>query len=545
MIASKLKRYADIATFLVKFGRSDIVANLSSEFQVERPENPSEQASIKDLGQELQRLGPTFVKLGQLLSSQTNALPVEYLEELEKLQDKADPFPFEEAEKIIESELGIKLKTAFEEFDPKPVAAASLSQVHRAVLHSGTEVAVKVQRPNIEENIQQDLEILETIVTLLEKNTEWAKRYSLVRSFKHLRTNLLNELDFKREARNLVVLKKNLTEFTDIEVPSPIPDYTSRRVLTMQYMQGTKITKLSPVVTMERDVEHLAESLLKAYLKQVAVDGFFHTDPHPGNIYLGEQKLIILDLGMVGRIPPRMQGLLLQLLFAISEGQGEDTADILVKMGRPLKDFDHYALREQISDLVIEYYDVSLSDVPMGRVVLNIAQIAANAGLEVPSQLTTVGKMMLSLDQVIVALSPHIKSSDIIQQHTARLIEQRLRQDFSLSTISRTVIESGELFKAAPAQLKTILDWLSRNEMKLQVELPETDRFLTGLEKVANRIAAGVVVAALFVSVAILMSNHNQDALVGPNLAYIFLVLAAVGTGLLVFFHLWGDNKKN
>jgi ubiquinone biosynthesis protein len=538
----KLKRYKDIAAFLMKYGRSDIVTHLSGEFQLTNPEVVSKNPEpIENLREDLQKLGPTFVKLGQLLSTQTSTLPAEYIQELEKLQDAAEPFPYEEIERIVESELGVKISKAFQEFSPKPIAAASLAQVHRAILHSGKEVAVKVQRPRIREGIMQDLDILDRVVTLLEKNTDWGTRYNISHKANELRTLLINELDYTREARNLQLLKKNLAEFENLVVPAPVMDYSTSRILTMEYLEGTKITKLSPVVTMEKDVNHLAETLLRAYLKQIVIDGFFHIDPHPGNVYLGDNKLVILDLGMVGRIPPRMQGQLLRLLFAISEGQGEDTADILMKMGKTKKGFDYYTLKQSISNLVVEYYDVNLSDMPMGRAILNLTRIAADAGLEAPPQLTTVGKMLLSLDGVISALSPTIKSSTIIQENIADLIQQRVQRDLSLGVISRTLIETGDLLKTAPEHLKSTLEWLGRNEMRIRIDIPETDRFLKGLEKIANRIAAGVVIAAFFISVALLMRDDSSGY---HHLSTIFLILGSIGTGLLVFFHFWTDTKR-
>jgi ubiquinone biosynthesis protein len=333
-----LKRYKDIAWLILKYGKTDLVKDIRQE--LEQPD--VEIKSGKDIGhspeelvQDLQTMGPTFIKLGQLLSTQADVLPDEYVEALVKLQDQAEPFPYEEVERIFQSELGVKISAAFEEFDPEPLAAASLAQVHRAVLPSGRVVAVKIQRPGIQRTIIEDLDVLEEIAHFVEERTTWGKKYGLLDKVTQLRSTLLNELDFKKEAINLVAFKNNLRDFPNIRVPSPVEDYTTNHILTMDFVKGHKITSLSPLITMEINGQGLAEELFEAYLKQILIDGLVHVDPHPGNVYLTDtNQIVLLDLGMVVHIPPQMQNNLLKLLLAVSEGRGEEAADIIIKMGK-------------------------------------------------------------------------------------------------------------------------------------------------------------------------------------------------------------------
>jgi predicted unusual protein kinase regulating ubiquinone biosynthesis (AarF/ABC1/UbiB family) len=316
-----LKRYKDLASLFVKYGRSDLVGNAEELGIGTAPAAATSKELPEQLAADLEKLGPTYIKLGQLLSTRADLLPPAFLEALTRLQDNVGPFPFEQAEAIITAELGVKISKAFATFDEKPIAAASLGQVHRATMRDGREVAVKVQRPDIRETIVKDLTALEEIAEFAESHTEVGKQYQFKQMVEEFHKSILRELDYKQEARNLATLAANLEEFDRIVVPRAIDDYTTSRVLTTNYIRGLKITSLSPVAKTELDGGVLAEQLFRAYLKQILVDGFVHADPHPGNVFLTEDDDIALfDLGMVAHVSTAMQEKLLQLLLAVSEG---------------------------------------------------------------------------------------------------------------------------------------------------------------------------------------------------------------------------------
>src|SRR5580704_8925194 len=335
---TNLKRYKEIATLLWKYGRSDWVRQM--DFLNEDAKSPDEQipngkTDPGQLADDLEAMGPTYVKLGQLLSSRSDLLPEPYLKALTRLQDKVKPFSYPEVEQIILDELGIRISKAFSRFDPKPIAAASLGQVHAAALRDGREVIVKVQRPNIRKQIAEDFEVLGQIAEFLDAHTEIGRRYRFQVVLEEFRLTLQQELNYEREAQNLISLGEYLKEFPHIEVPQPVRDYSTRCVLTMDYVQGTKITSLSPVARLGLNGAALAEELFKAYLKQILLDGLFHADPHPGNVFLTEDgKIALLDLGMVGRLAPTMQENLLKLLIAVGEGNYETAADIVIRISK-------------------------------------------------------------------------------------------------------------------------------------------------------------------------------------------------------------------
>jgi predicted unusual protein kinase regulating ubiquinone biosynthesis (AarF/ABC1/UbiB family) len=281
----RLKRYKDVALLLVKYGRSDLVKQAGLADHVDLDEVSEETTpKAEELALDLEKLGPTFIKLGQLLSTRADLLPPAYLEALSRLQDQIEPFPYEEVDRIVSGELGVRISKAFGDFDPVPLAAASLAQVHRAHMRDGRAVVVKVQRPNIREQIVEDLEALGEMAQFLDSHTELGKRYDFANMQQGLRASLLRELDFKLEASNLVAFSENLREFERLVIPEPIEDFCTSRVLTMEYIAGKKITELSPLRLMEIDGAGLARELFRAYLKQILIDGFFHADPHPGNV---------------------------------------------------------------------------------------------------------------------------------------------------------------------------------------------------------------------------------------------------------------------
>src|SRR5213596_301146 len=355
-----LNRYRQIGWLLAKYGRSDLVkeSGLEETLATEERARPKEAAKADELAADLEKLVTTFVKLGQLLSTRVELLPRAYLDALSRLQDEVEPFGFGEVEKMVTTELGVRMSKAFSDFESKPMASASLGQVDLARLRDGRPVAVKVQRPNIREQMVEDLDALGDIAEFLDNHTEFGQRYEFTRMLEELRKSLMRELDYRQEAHNLTAIREQLKDFPHLVVPAPISDYSTSRVLTMEYVPGIKITEMTPLARMEFDGEMLAEELFRAYLNQILVEGFFHADPHPGNVFLtDDHRIALIDLGMVARISPRMQDELLQLLLAISEGRSDDAAEAAIKMGEPREDFREVEFRRKIGAIVAAQKD--------------------------------------------------------------------------------------------------------------------------------------------------------------------------------------------
>jgi ubiquinone biosynthesis protein len=547
----RLKRYKDVALLLVKYGRSDLVKQTGLADHIELDAQALAEASPKaeELANDLEKLGPTFIKLGQLLSTRGDLLPAPYLDALSRLQDHIEPFPYEEVDRIVSGELGVRISKAFATFDPKPLAAASLAQVHRASMRDGRSVVVKVQRPNIRDQIVDDLESLGQIAQFLDAHTELGKRYDFENMLNALRSSLLHELDFKLEANNLITFAENLREFDQIIIPQPVDDFCTSRVLTMEYVAGKKITELSPLRLLEIDGPDLARQLFRAYLKQILLDGFVHADPHPGNILLtDDDQIALLDLGMVTRLMPGFRDNVLRLLLAISEGRGEEAAELTIRMGEPKARFDKTDFTKRIGELVAEEADANLSRLNSGQVVLEITRISADCWFRLPSEFTMVAKTLLNLDRSVFTLDPTFEPTAIIRQRALEILQRNLLQSIAPGNVIGSVVELKEFVEKLPGRVNKILDTIGNNEFKVDVNAIDEKIVLEGLQKVANRIALGLVLAALIVGAAMLMRVETSFKIMGyPGFAMIFFLLAAVAGLILMATIVMTDvrAKKN
>jgi len=542
----RLKRYKDVVALFIKYGREDLVQRPS----ILTSSNGQEKALIaepkaEEFADDLEKLGPTFIKLGQLLSTRADLLPGPYLESLSRLQDQVEPFSFAEVEQIVSSELGGRISKLFADFEREPTAAASLAQVHRATMRDGRAVVVKVQRPAIREQIVEDLEALEQSAQFIDDHTELSKRYEFGNMLAELRRSLLSELDFKKEAGNLIRMRSMLREFENIVVPEPIEDYTTSRVLTMEYISGRKITDIGPLRLMEIDGMALSDELFRAYLKQFLVDGFFHADPHPGNVLLTDDDRIgLIDLGMVAHISRRSQQDFLRLLLAISEGRGEEAAQISIEMGEAKPNFQKSEFERRVANLVTRHADATLEQIDTGHVTLEITRIAADCWFRLSPSFTMIAKAMLNLDQVVHTLEPSFDPNAVIRDEASNILARKMTDSVASGSVMSRVIEVKEFAERLPSRVNKILDAVGNNELVIGVDAIDEKVVLDGLQKVANRITLGLVLAALIVGAALMMRVETSFKIFGyPGLPTIFFLVAAIaGLGLIASI-LFNDEK--
>jgi ubiquinone biosynthesis protein len=545
-----LKRYKDIGWLFMKYGRSDLVkqAGLDEVLADEDAGGPASslaEPKAEELASDFEKMGPTFIKLAQLLSTRADLLPIPYLEALSRLQDNVAPFSFAEVEEIVTAELGVRISKGFLTFEEAPIAAASLGQVHRASLRDGREVVVKVQRPGIRDQIVKDLEVLGDIAQFLDDHTDMGKRYEFQNMLGEFRKSLMRELDYRQEARHLEIFDHNLRDFKSIIVPLPIEDYTTSRVLTMEYIRGKKITKLNPLVWVDVDGVRLAEDLFHAYLQQILLDGFFHADPHPGNVFLtDDHRIALIDLGMVGHISPSRQEEILKLLMAISSGNGDDAAEQTINMGEAKPGFDEKSFRRQVADLITEHQDTNVAEIDTGRVVLDIQRIAGEVNFRMPPEFTMIAKMLLNLDQVVHTLDPAFDPNASIRRHAGDMMEQRVLKSLSPANLFNAVMETKGFIEKLPARLNKFLDAVSRDEIKFTVDAIDETLLMEGLQKIANRITMGLVLAALIVGSAMLMRVETSFKIMGyPGFAIIFFMIAA-GFGIVLVINILYNDEK-
>jgi predicted unusual protein kinase regulating ubiquinone biosynthesis (AarF/ABC1/UbiB family) len=542
-----LKRYKDIARLLVQHGRGDLVKGIDPDDPIAAETGDVTGGDPEKLARDLEALGPTFIKLGQLLSTRSDLLPGPYVDALARLQDKVEPFSFAEVEEIVSTELGVRLSKAFQEFESQPLAAASLGQVHRARMRDGRQVAVKVQRPNIRQVILEDLEAFEQIAGVIDRHTDVGRRFAFKDMLDEFRKTLLRELDYRREAQNLTLLAANLKEYDRLVIPRPIEDYSTARVLTMDYVRGTKITEMSPLARIDIDGRALADDLCRAYLDQILVDGFFHADPHPGNLLVtGDGRLALLDLGMVARIDPNLQEQLLKLLLALTDGRGNEAARVTVQIGTTLEDYDETRYRRVVSDLVGSYQNVTGEQIQVGRVIIGLARVAAENGVRPAPELTMMGRALMQLDESARALDPDFNPNETVRQYSDSLMRRHMLKKLSPGNIFASALELQEFVQQLPGRMNSVLDNLAGNKIQIKVDAFDETRLMDNLQKIANRIALGLVLAALIVGAALLMQVQTRFRLFGyPGLAMIlFLLAAACGFILVVSIFLNDDDWR-
>jgi predicted unusual protein kinase regulating ubiquinone biosynthesis (AarF/ABC1/UbiB family) len=542
-----LRRYRDIAWLLWKHGRADWVTDSGLDKHVgeDFKEKKDDGAGPESLARDLEALGPTFVKIGQMLASRPDMLPPAYLDALGRLQDHVEPIPFEQIEEVINAELPARPSRVFSEIDPQPLAAASLAQVHKARLRDGRDVVIKVQRPGIQAEIARDFEVFASIAQLA-KHTSLGKNRDLEEIVLEFKRTIEAELDYRLEVDNLRTLRRNLREFKHLLVPEPIPDFCSARVLTMERVEGSSIGSVSRVVFTELDTDALADELFAAYLKQILLDGFFHADPHPGNVFLTlDHRLALIDLGMVGRVDMALRQDLLQLLIAVSEGRGREAADVAVRIGTPVREFDRDAFFDRVSTLVMQIEDSTVKDIAAGKLVLQIQQIAADTGIKLPSALTLIGKTLLNLDTIGRNLAPTFNPNESIRKHSLQLVQRRLRDRLSPGNFLQSALEMTDLVSHLPRRINELLTQIGKSGIRLDVDAFDEATFVEGFQKVANRITTGLVLAALIIGAALLMRVETSFKLWGyPGLAMLLFLAAAIGGIVLLWQIMMSDRKK-
>jgi len=448
-------------------------------------------------------------------------------------------------ERIVSSELGGRTSKLFLDFETEPQAAASLAQVHRATMRDGRAVVVKVQRPGVREMIVDDLEALEKVAEFIDAHTEVGKRYEFTNMLADLRQSLLHELDFQREAGNLRKLRKSLREFENIVIPEPVDDYTTSRVLTMDYIPGKKITDISPLRLMELDTTSLAKEIFRGYLKQILVDGFFHADPHPGNVFITEDdRIALLDLGMVAHLAGNLRENLLRLLLAISEGRGDEASEVSMKMGEPKRNFEKRDFERRVTKLVAQHADAALEHIHAGKIVLEIQRIAADCWFRLPSEFTMIAKAMMNLDRVVYVLDPTFDPNAVIRDEATNIMARQVVQSIEPGSILTRAIEVKEFIERFPTRVNKILDAIGNNELKIGVDAIDERIVLDGLQKIANRITLGLVLASLIIGAALMMRVETSFKIFGyPGFPTIFFLLAALGAIILVINIVFYDEK--
>ncbi len=549
LLPDQYDKYLRFFQFMIKYWNSDVFS--IPEEQVSGSDNdnkPDEFGdSAEELAEDLKAMGPTYVKLGQLLSTRPDLLPPHFMKALATLQDDVEVVDYQVIEQIFREEIGVRISKAFASFEKEPLASASIGQVHKAVMHSGKVVAVKIQRPGIRKRFIEDLDALMALSEKAEKFSETARNYAVHDVIEELRYILLKELDYTLEAQNLSTLKSNLQDFPNIFIPAPINDYCSSRVLTMEFVEGGKITKISPLKRLEVNLEPLVDDLVKAYLNQIIVDGFAHADPHPGNVYLTpDTKIALMDLGMVAKFSDELQETILKLMIGLSNYDSARVTNILLSISTYNEnDVDLDLFRKMIARKVQESENQKAKDLQTGRTIIEINQIAAKEGIQIPVELNILGKILLNMDQIVAHLSPEYDMHNTVKEYVHLLMQKRMKDNLKPANLMELFLEMKELTENLPFRLNKFTENLAENKIRVKVDAIDEHRFTEAFQKVANRITAGLIIAALIVGAAMLVRVPSSWTIGGyPAFAFFLFIIAAIIGLYLLYQILIKDEMK-
>lgn len=583
-----LPRLAATVGLFTRYGLADFAKQQGLEGMAREPEPGEDHTGSPDVARAFRKrlveLGPAYIKLGQVLSTRPDLLPDSYIRELEKLQDDVDSIPVDVVKQTIETELGGRLSKLFASFDDDPLGTASLGQVHAAVLRDDRPIVVKVQRPHIRNVLADDLAFFHELAEFLSEHTAAGTRIDLIGIVQQLERALSDELDYRIEARNVATFRRSLAEFPRILVPKVIEAYTTERVLTTERVRGAKIDSISPLTRLEHDFHPVAEDLTRAYLKQITIDGHFHADPHPGNVFVVlpdsvnpmtpsevkanerraverpavtplsrlehlaqreaapqppdvDVKLALIDFGMTARLSTTLREQVVRLLLDLADNRGDDAADTLVEIGAELPGFDREAYVREIAALMARNYNLTIGELDAGKVLYELINISYQRGLRLPAELTLLAKALFNLDAVTKSIDPLYSPIPTIREFGNQIVADRARRDLNPRRLYELATTGSDLLMALPHRLDLITARMAANEFEVRLDIPLFTLMMEALQKVANRVFSGLVLAGLLIASAMLMPYRRSLATSG------FVLAGAIGIWMVLAI-LWSDRSK-
>jgi ubiquinone biosynthesis protein len=547
-----LRRYREIARILIRHGFGGVVEQLGllsilslprrllHRWPVGSPLSPPEHVRLA-----IEELGPTFIKLGQILSTRPDIIPPAYIHELAKLQDTVPPADWEGVKARVETELEGTLEELFASFEVEPLAAASLAQVHAATLPGGEDVVVKVQRPGIEKVISVDLEILFDLARLVQERTVLGELYDLPEIAEDFAYALRAEMDYRSEGRNADRFRRNFADEPTLYIPKVTWEHTTGRVLVLERIRGIKIGDIEALDAAGVDRHQVAENAARIIIKEVFEDGFFHADPHPGNFFVMDGAIIgAMDFGMVGRVSPSLRSDLVRLYVVGIGMDSEEIVEQLIRMGAASHHVDRAGLKRELERLLNKYYGLPLEEIRALEVVEEIMPIAFRHHLRLPSDLWLLGKTLGMMEGVGLKLDPGFDIFAFSEPYVRRFAWQMASPRLWGRRLLRGVGDWQELFTTLPRRAPRILDRLEHGELEFVVSLKETNQAISRLDRIANRLVITVLIAALTVSLALLMP---MVAAGGRGFAFWLVVTGfavAALLGFMLLLSVWRAGRR-
>ncbi|MEI6045958.1 MAG: AarF/ABC1/UbiB kinase family protein [Chloroflexota bacterium] len=529
-----LGRYYQIGDVLARHGLGYFSTILGLErFVPFRRNNTAQPSRPEYVRMALEELGATFIKLGQLLSTRSDLVPPEYLKEFAKLQDQAPPVAANLILETLLEEFGRPIEEVFANFDTTPLAAASIGQTHLATLLDGTEVVVKVRRPNVVKQVEEDLEILQNLATTASRRWEFANRYDLAGLAQEFAQTLHSELDYLREGHNAERFAANFATEADIHIPKVFWETTTSRVLTMERILGIKVNDEAALDASQINRTALAERATKTILKMIFEDGFFHADLHPGNLFIEPSGRIgLIDFGMVGTVDEHTQEQLARMFVAVINQDSEQLVDLILELGVARQRVDRSQLQRDLAHLFSSYYDLALSEIAINKLLEDTLDIVRRHNLQMPSNLVLLLKMVVMTEGMGTQLSPDFRLIKVLEPYARRLVMHQYSPLVWARRLNQTSRDAARLGMELPRQLRRLIGEIERGELEVRMRPIYYEPIIGRLERLANRIVLSILVAAFIIGMAIVLSAYRLagwEQWVGTFFTFGFILASLIG----------------
>ena len=520
--------------------RMDEIIHIMREYHVLRGLTPERAVEV------LQALGPTYVKIGQLASNRSDLLPKAYCDAFEKLRDDANPMAFEQVIEQIDRAYGKSWHTVFASIDPKPLGAASIAQVHKATLLDGTTVAVKVRRPGVAESMAEDIMLMKHLLALGEfaSNTHRDMLLSLEGFVEEIERTTANEVDFTHELGNLVRFHQEIADEKGVTSPVPYPAFSTESVLVMEFVQGTEIGDTAALRSQGISVKHLAERVCQSYVTQVLDHGFFHADPHPGNILVRDGEVVWIDLGMVGSLTVSERMLVGKVFTAVATGNAYLLKEALMGLVHVRGSVDHGALLDSLGRLLVEYSTAEMKEINVGTVLTEVIEILRDQNLVMVSSVTMLARGFVTIEGVIAHISPDTSVIEIVSKHViAQQADPQYLATKAFDLITSTA-ESVEALAKLPTQLSNTLEMIDRGQIKVNADVDVSSRILATIYASVGRLSLALLSAGLFLGSSILCTTHMEPQLLGVPVLGVLGYLGAFVLGAYTVFRIMVSRHR-
>ncbi|VVB86172.1 protein kinase UbiB [uncultured archaeon] len=544
---SYVKRYREIVDVMIRHGFGYLVDRFglrpvrSLRERLFGPRHIPEQILVISeavrLRQALTKLGVTFVKFGQILSTRYDLVPEEYINELAKLQDEVPPFGYEEAKKVVEKEFGKNLDEIFLSFNPEPIAAASIGQVHRAKLLGGEDVAVKVMRPGVEKQIEVDLTIMMSLAKFAEKHIRESKFFNPVGFVEEFSRIIRQETDYAHEAQNARRFYDNFAGSATVIIPKVYDEYVSKHVLTQEYSDGIRLSDIARIEEAGLDKKKISTDIANAYLKMIFDDGFYHADPHPGNILVTrEGKIVFLDFGMAGYVDPELREWLANLIIAIQRNDAGFLIEALTEMGLVVEGGESPMFRMKLEELINHYYGMSSKFIDPIRFLRDLIDILIKSRGKIPANIMLLSKTLVIRDEIARNIDPEHNFAELVEPYVKKLVEERISPSYILKETARTIWDFARLAKAFPRRLNNILSKAEKGTMKFELEHRGFEALVEEMDITSNRLSFSLIISALIVGSSIIITTNTPPRFFGVSFLgmFGFFIAGVLGFGLVI-----------